>query len=323
MKILAIKFVQFGDIVQSLGAFQDISNHYNVKIDILTSSPYKKIFEKMPFVNNVIISNRSKRNLLKLNKTLNYQKYDLVFEMPGFGCFSKINPLIRYIIYKYVVFNNSRLITCFDVFSKKEINQNYQKKFSDHDWYHAILKKLNIRTQFTYHSPIIYAQDNSFNPPAIQKPYIFIAPFCSSPKSADHKRWPNFKALMKLLKKDFPNLNLVVAPGPEENKLADQLPAIKILDNNGKVTSIPQLIKVINQACYVISLDTGPAHVACHLGKPGRVLGGKTMEPQRLALINDDFKIIHFSKKDLNDVTADEFYVFIKSDLEKHVEALA
>lgn len=33
MKILAIKFAQFGDVVQSLGAFQDISNHYNVKIE--------------------------------------------------------------------------------------------------------------------------------------------------------------------------------------------------------------------------------------------------------------------------------------------------
>lgn len=73
----------------------------------------------------------------------------------------------------------------------------------------------------------------------------------------------------------------------------------------------------------MISLDTGAAHVACHLGKPGRVIGGKTMQPKPLGLESDVFKIIHFTKKDLKDVTADEFYAFIKSNLEKYVEALA
>ena len=47
------------------------------------------------------------------------------------------------------------------------------------------------------------------------------------------------------------------------------------------------------------------------------------MQPKTLGLESDVFKIIHFTKKDLKDVTADEFYAFIKSDLEKHVEALA
>ncbi|MEE2769658.1 MAG: glycosyltransferase family 9 protein [Pseudomonadota bacterium] len=321
MKILAIKFAQFGDIVQSLGAFQDISNHYNVKIDILTSKPYRAIFENLPFVDKIYVSDRRKKDLIKLHTVLPTKSYNYVFDLPG-SRIETYNTWLRNKLYEFYIFRKSKFITLLNTIPKKEIKKHI-KSYSHLDWNAMILKRMGIEIKQTYHSPITYAQDNSFNPPAIQKPYIFIAPFCSKPKSADYKRWPNFKALMELLQKDFPSLNLVTVPGPGELELADQLPATKILDKNGKATSIPQLIKIINQACYVISLDTGAAHVAYHLGKPGRVIGGKGMEPQALGLTNDDFKIIHFSKKDLKDVTADEFYAFIKSDLEKHVEALA
>ena len=321
MKILAIKFAQFGDIVQSLGAFQDISNHYNVKIDILTSKPYRAIFENLPFVNKIYVSDRRKKDLIKLHTVLPTTSYNYVFDLPG-SRIETYNTWLRNKLYQFYIFRQSKFITLLNTIPRKEINEHYES-YSHLDWNAMVLKRMGIEIKQTYHSPIKYAQDNSFNPPSIQNPYIFIAPFCSKPKTADHKRWPNFKALMQLFKKDFPSLNLVTVPGPGEVELADQLPAIKILDNNGKATSIPQLIKVINQACYVIALDTGAAHVACQLGKPGRVIGGKTMEPQPLGLESNAFKIIHFTKKDLKDVTADEFYTLIKSDLEKHVEALA
>ena len=83
-KALVIKLGALGDVFLMLGGIEDVSNHTNGKVDVLTSRPYAKIFERSPFVDRVFIDQRkSKLNLkylYQLRKELNSVQYDLVVD---------------------------------------------------------------------------------------------------------------------------------------------------------------------------------------------------------------------------------------------------
>jgi len=84
--ILIIKHGSLGDIVQISGALKDIRNHFiGKKIYILTTLKFKNLFEKCPYVDEVIIDKRLPRwnffyllNLIKQIRSLNFDIcYDL------------------------------------------------------------------------------------------------------------------------------------------------------------------------------------------------------------------------------------------------------
>ena len=73
--------------------------------------------------------------------------------------------------------------------------------------------------------------------------------------------------LIKEMKSIFgQRYNIVIAPGPNEIEKAKKLNANIIL-NNGKALDLIELISFIKEASYVISNDTGPAHISSHLNK--------------------------------------------------------
>ena len=77
--ILIIKHGSLGDIVQISGALLDIRNHFkNKKIYILTTSKYKNLFKRCPYVDEVLVDKRLPRwnffyllNLIKDIRKLN------------------------------------------------------------------------------------------------------------------------------------------------------------------------------------------------------------------------------------------------------------
>ena len=84
--ILVIKHGSLGDIAQSSGVIQDISeNHSDDQIYLLTTKPYFDLFKKNPYLTEVILDKRLSRfnliylySLMKKIKKLNFAKvYDL------------------------------------------------------------------------------------------------------------------------------------------------------------------------------------------------------------------------------------------------------
>ena len=141
------------------------------------------------------------------------------------------------------------------------------------------------------------------------KNYIFIAPF-SSPK-LKNKRWPYFKQLIEMIKKGFPEINLVTAPGnKEEIKLGKDL-GLELILNNNKPTNIQQLASIIKNSVFVISNDTGPAHIAAHLSCHGLVIFGGHTTPKKVSIERTNFRSL--SKVNLNELKANEVYEEISS----------
>ena len=139
--------------------------------------------------------------------------------------------------------------------------------------------------------------------------YCFL--FCS-PK-LKHKIWPYFNDLIEIIKLKHKNFEIVIAPGPNEIDQSKKINAIPIMNNN-KPLKINELSGLIKKSSYVIGNDTGPAHMAAHLGSKGKVLFGHHTTAEKVSIETDNFKPI--SVKNLNDLSALSVYEMIKNDLD-------
>ena len=72
---------------------------------------------------------------------------------------------------------------------------------------------------------------------------------------------------------------------------------------DGEPINIKMLISLIDNAKFIISNDTGPAHIASHLDKKGLVLFGSHTTATKVSIENFNFKAI--SVKNLNDLDVD------------------
>jgi ADP-heptose:LPS heptosyltransferase len=84
---------------------------------------------------------------------------------------------------------------------------------------------------------------------------------------------------------------VVVAPGPGEIKDASNINALCILDN-GRALDISQLAALIKDSSFVVANDTGPAHIAAHLGSKGIALFGSHTTPFKVSIERENFKAI-------------------------------
>ena len=75
-----------------------------------------------------------------------------------------------------------------------------------------------------------------------------------------------------------------------------------------------ELAGLITKASYVIANDTGPAHMAAHLGQRGVVLFGYHTTAKKVSIETDKFKAI--TVDDLNSLSAEKVYLEIKDKLE-------
>ena len=105
------------------------------------------------------------------------------------------------------------------------------------------------------------------------------------------------------MKKDYKNkYPILIAPGPNEINEANDLNGKVILDNNNSV-NIKTLISLISNAKFIISNDTGPAHIASHLNKKGIALFGSHTSAKKVSIESYNFKAL--SVKNLTDLDVD------------------
>ena len=143
------------------------------------------------------------------------------------------------------------------------------------------------------------------------KKFILIFPFCSP--QLLHKKWLHFNSLIKIIRSKHQNLEIAVAPGPNEMEEAKKIQSVSIINNN-RPLNIMELAGLILKASYVVANDTGPAHMTAHLGQKGVALFGYHTTPKRVSIETEEFKVI--VTDDLNKLTAENVYLEIKDKLE-------
>ena len=300
--ILIIKHGSLGDIAQACGAIQDISeNHKDEKIHLLTTKPYIEVFKKNPFIADVILDKRLSRfNLIylySLMRNIKKLKVEKVYDLQNSS---------RTKFYQRILFPNSGL----NKWSSSETtlpNDKTKEEFDKKpvlDRFDHQLKTSGLSTKNTMFPDFSWACSDikdlkeEYN---LDK-YIVLFPFCSP--HLDHKKWPYYNELINLIKNKFQDqYKIVIAPGPLELNDAKKYNAISIL-NKGNPIDISQLSSLIKESSFVISNDTGPAHMTAHLNVKGLTLFGSHTTAYKVSIEREKFKPIQVS--DLSKLSAEK-----------------
>ena len=306
--ILIIKLGSLGDISQISGVLKDIKETYNdKKIFILTTLPYVELLSKCPYINGVLIDRRLPRwnilYLIKLKKLLSKFDFSYVYDLQN-------SP--RTSFYRRFLLNITNWSSTETILKKEEKKEDFDNE-SVLERFKIQLEHSNVKTNNTLKPDFSWAADNvdKIVNKYFGNKFVLLFPFCSP--NLQHKKWPYFNDLITIIKTKHPNIEIAITPGPNEMEDAKKIKAISIT-NQGKILNIMELAGLVKKASYVIANDTGPAHMAAHLGKKGTVLFGHHTSAKKVSIETDKFKAITAEK--LTDLTAEKVYLEIKEKLE-------
>lgn len=307
--ILIIKHGSLGDLIQANGAIHDIKNSYqSSKVLLLTSRAYLEFMSECPYIDGVIVDKRLPRwNLFYLNdlkKLLSKYKFTHVFDLQN----SKRTKFYK----KYIIKT--------PIWSSSETSLEEGEKLSDFNK-DSVLNRMEIQLK---KSNVIIKKTKDINlnwgikdisrslKQYTNGEFILIFPFCS--RKHIKKKWPYFADLIVKIKQIYKNkYPVLVAPGPNEINEAKKLNA-KIVLVNDKPVNLSFLISLINSAKYIVSNDTGPAHICSHLNKKGLALFGSHTTAKKVNIGNSNFKVITVNR--LSDLKVDDVIKNIKKDLD-------
>ena len=307
--ILIIKHGSLGDLIQANGAIHDIKNSFKTsKVLLLTSKAYLELMSECPYIDGVILDKRLPRwNLFYLNdlkKLLAKYNFSHVFDLQN----SK-----RTRFYK-------RHIIKTPFWSCSETSLNKGEKLSDFNQDSVLnrlekqLTKSNVNVEKTKNINLKWSiKDISRNLKQYTNgDFILVFPFCS--KKHTQKKWPYFADLIIKIKQIYKNkYPILVAPGPNEIKEAKELNAKIVLEGDRPV-NLSFLISLINSAKYIISNDTGPAHICSHLNKKGLALFGSHTTAKKVSIENFNFKAL--TVKNLEELNVETVLDEVKSRLD-------
>lgn len=259
MNILIIKHGAIGDFVMSIGAMKSIRNKFpKNNIYLLTTTSINKVFFKIPYVDQVLIDDRKSildlfRYLIKLKKF----EITLVIDLQN-SKRTEIYHLFTKFISKNIKINSSRKFA------------NYTYKILPHGHEHVSdglnnqLKLIKINKFFKPN--VDWLKNKNFKNP-LPKKFVVLIP--GSSKSGIKKRWPtkSFSELSNIFIKEHYD---VIATG----SYADQPIIDEIISYNPKIKKSEKLskfnnfINLCNDSSLIVSVDTGPAHIAALSNKP-------------------------------------------------------
>jgi len=300
--ILIIKHGSLGDIAQASGAIQDIfENHKEDNLYILSTKPYYDLLKKNPCIKDVIIDKRLSRfNLIYLYllmRKIKKYKFTKVYDLQNSS---------RTSFYKKILFPNassdiwsSSETTIPPETTKKDFDQDSVLNRFEYQLRTSGLKTMNVlKPDFSWSCEDISSLKQKFK---LDK-YILLFPF-SSPNLII-KRWPHYNDLIKKIENSLNNeFQIIIAPGPDEIKISQEINAKSILDVD-KPLNIMQLATLIKESSFIVSNDTGPAHMAAHLNAKGLVLFGSHTTAKKVSIERENFKAIQVTN--LNNLSADK-----------------
>ena len=136
-------------------------------------------------------------------------------------------------------------------------------------------------------------------------------PFCSPHLTI--KKWPYYNKLIDLISNKYgEEYKVITAPGPTEISEAKNINALALLDN-GRALDISQLTALIKDSSFVVANDTGPAHIAAHVGAKGLTLFGKHTTAYKVSIERENFKPIEVT--DLKNLSAERVFERLSNSL--------
>ncbi|MBZ4681453.1 glycosyltransferase family 9 protein [Thermodesulfobacterium sp.] len=334
MKILLVKLSALGDVVQTLPCLTLIKQQYPLSIiDWVVDERNAEVLRGHPYLRKTIVfSKKDLKNPSKLKafiRNLREETYDLAIDYQGLF---KSGVVIGLAKAKFKVgFENHRELS--PIF--------YNVKLPGYDpEVHAVKRYLNLTQQALQLICPDFGEKVETIPEAVlpglfppldlvEKPYIVFIPSARwKTKWWIFSHWEN---LIELTLKAYPEIKIYITGGPKEEDLRKWAGLMEkkyreVKSLVGKMR-LKELIGLIQKSKLVVTVDTGPMHIASALKVPTVALFGPT-SPYRTGPWGGDFKILQsrlkcspcFKKKCsqwdcMNSILPEEVFQAIKEKL--------
>lgn len=280
-RILVIKHGAFGDVIQAEGALRDIrENHPHAFIAVLTMPAYRAILARCPHVDEVIVDERAPRwridRMLALRAKLRGLDAGMVYDLQ--------NSKRTAFYFKWMLKDRRWSGTAKDCSHPHRAKD--PKKIRTLDRLAGQLEDAGLSIRHTRKPDVSWLADDVSGMLAaagVTAPYIVLVPGCSA--RHPQKRWPHYAELAARL--IAAGETIVTAPGPDEVELARAIPGTCIEKTNWSA-----LAGILKGARFVIGNDTGPSHLAAHMGVAGLALFGSHMPAERTGILTENFGAI-------------------------------
>lgn len=254
--ILVLRFSSLGDIVLTTGVLKFIKDTLpSVNISVATSTQFKEVFEKLPFISAVYSIDRKSnlKDIIAFSKTL--PKFDAVFDLHD----NLRSRILKFLLpAKSFTYNKNSLAR--RSFVRYRLGASYLTKHTVQKYFEPFGRAFNLNL------PDIEKLRPFLIKPATEKSRIkrvvihpFASKFC--------KEWPYFYDLSE----KFLSLGVeVAAVGAGGINLPDL-----VEDKTGFVT-LETLKENIASADLFITTDSGPLHIATAMNVPTVAIFGPT-----------------------------------------------
>ncbi|WP_372807574.1 glycosyltransferase family 9 protein [Pontiella sp.] len=311
MRILIVKTSSLGDLFHALPTVHLLKQAYGAEIDWVVNTEYVGLAECFTDVRQVIPFPRRKplANLGPFRETLRAETYDLVVDLQGLLKSALVCRMAKRsrgakILGPSFQREGARLFYT-AVVGKKNKNR------------HAVEENLDVlrfleKPQAPVEFPIRFPQVDF---PCLQKkPVVVFAP-CSRHAA---KNWPA-KRFVELGEHLEVQIVLVGAPADADTcaKIENALPEGAAVNLCGK-TSLLELGGVLQAADLVVTVDSGPMHMASATGTPCLAIFGPT-DPLRVGPYGPQHRVLrnssvqNYSKQDLDSIKMVETIEVVKT----------
>lgn len=265
-KVLVIKLGSLGDVIQADGAFRDIRSAYpKAEIVALTTPAYRKLLERCPWIDRVLIDPRKPRwrldAMAQLRSMLRAERFGMVFDLQTQN---RTNAYHRWFLSDVPWSGTAAGATHADKTPDRKSLRSLDRLASQ-------LSQAGVSISRTPNPDVSWMAepvDDVLTESGLTKPFVALIPGSSA--RHPQKRWPHYAALAeRLIKAGY---QVATAPGPDEIDLCQKIPGTMV--TGGRFLDYFQLAGFFAKAGFFIGNDTGPAHIAANVSLPGLVLFG-------------------------------------------------
>ncbi|TAK40102.1 MAG: lipopolysaccharide heptosyltransferase family protein [Lysobacteraceae bacterium] len=277
--LLVVKLGALGDLLLADGALRDLrAHHAGERIVLLTRRPFAAMMARCPWVDEVIADDNAPR--WRLDRMLS-----LARRLRGIGA------------RRVVDLQNSRRSAFYRHWLLPRAQWCGGERASGRGARATPVLERHAAQLAACGVPVAHARaprpDWLATPlPAaleerLRSPFAVLLPGSSARHPG--KRWPHYAELARLLQ--LRGLQVFSAPGPDEMAALDAMPGEPLLDG-GRPLTIPQLACLLPRAACVFGNDSGPTHLAAHLGCRGVAVFGPGPAPWQTGIVRERFAAI-------------------------------
>ncbi len=288
MRILIVKTSSLGDLFHALPTVHLLKQAYGAEIDWVVNSGYVALVECFSDVRKVIAFPRHEvlSNLGSFRATLKSETYDLVVDLQGLLKSALICRMARRAKGGRILGPSFQREGARFFYSAVAGKKNKQR--------HAVDENLDVlRWLEKPDEPVVFpVRFPQVDFQCLEKhPVVVFAP-CSRHEA---KNWP-WKRFVELGEQLPAQIVLVGAPDDLETctKIENALPEGAAINLCGK-TSLLELGGVLQQADLVVTVDSGPMHMASAVGTPCLAIFGPT-DPLRVGPYGPQHRVLRASK---------------------------